>query len=100
MGRPVAVCGVCRARLCRTNPRAAPYPEIGVPSGRGVFARLAERNVGPAFQGELEIRSEEHTSELQSPDHLVCRLLLEKKNDTCRKFPQKVHRMEMQSTIS
>src|SRR5207244_12329724 len=27
-----------------------------------------------------EERSEEHTSELQSPDHLVCRLLLEKKN--------------------
>src|SRR5947208_12041523 len=27
------------------------------------------------------IRSEEHTSELQSPDHLVCRLLLEKKNN-------------------
>src|SRR5258708_39273003 len=26
-----------------------------------------------------ERRSEEHTSELQSPDHLVCRLLLEKK---------------------
>src|SRR5258708_9449570 len=28
------------------------------------------------------IRSEEHTSELQSPDHLVCRLLLEKKKNT------------------
>src|SRR5258708_24713594 len=28
------------------------------------------------------IRSEEHTSELQSPDHLVCRLLLEKKKYT------------------
>src|SRR5258708_19495006 len=28
------------------------------------------------------LRSEEHTSELQSPDHLVCRLLLEKKK-TC-----------------
>src|SRR5947208_6561236 len=28
------------------------------------------------------VRSEEHTSELQSPDHLVCRLLLEKKNVT------------------
>src|SRR5258708_29157337 len=27
-----------------------------------------------------DARSEEHTSELQSPDHLVCRLLLEKKN--------------------
>src|SRR5690348_18482905 len=30
--------------------------------------------------GELMKRSEEHTSELQSPVHLVCRLLLEKKN--------------------
>src|SRR5258708_26813033 len=29
-----------------------------------------------------QIRSEEHTSELQSPDHLVCRLLLEKKKNT------------------
>src|SRR5437660_6037321 len=28
-----------------------------------------------------ELRSEEHTSELQSRGHLVCRLLLEKKND-------------------
>src|SRR5258708_24556837 len=27
------------------------------------------------------LRSEEHTSELQSPDHLVCRLLLEKKKN-------------------
>src|SRR5438552_9684122 len=29
-------------------------------------------------------RSEEHTSELQSPDHLVCRLLLEKKKKSRR----------------
>src|SRR5207244_7636217 len=29
-------------------------------------------------------RSEEHTSELQSPDHLVCRLLLEKKKEAAR----------------
>src|SRR5258708_10306336 len=29
-------------------------------------------------------RSEEHTSELQSPDHLVCRLLLEKKKERYR----------------
>src|SRR5437870_9963037 len=36
-----------------------------------------ERNVWIAFNGE--IRSEEHTSELQSRGHLVCRLLLEKK---------------------
>src|SRR5258708_17923057 len=30
--------------------------------------------------GRRLIRSEEHTSELQSPDHLLCRLLREKKN--------------------
>src|SRR5258708_9589216 len=36
---------------------------------------------GPLVIGDTLIaRSEEHTSELQSPDHLVCRLLLEKKN--------------------
>src|SRR5258708_20133603 len=29
---------------------------------------------------KMKQRSEEHTSELQSPDHLVCRLLLAKKN--------------------
>src|SRR5258708_26556454 len=34
---------------------------------------VSERHAGDLF------RSEEHTSELQSPDHLVCRLLLEKK---------------------
>src|SRR5258708_29926197 len=34
--------------------------------------------------GRRIIRSEEHTSELQSPDHLVCRLLLEKKKCDCR----------------
>src|SRR5207244_9204209 len=33
----------------------------------------------PATHVFAEVRSEEHTSELQSPDHLVCRLLLEKK---------------------
>src|SRR5258708_21843535 len=31
----------------------------------------------------FDMRSEEHTSELQSPDHLVCRLLLEKKKNQC-----------------
>src|SRR5438552_4992651 len=33
------------------------------------------------------IRSEEHTSELQSPDHPVCRLLLEKKNYNVNRAP-------------
>src|SRR5256885_9186646 len=40
---------------------------------------------GRGLQGHLarEARSEEHTSELQSPCNLVCRLLLEKKNNSC-----------------
>src|SRR5438552_6066414 len=39
------------------------------------------RQFGPAWRKSAS-RSEEHTSELQSPDHLVCRLLLEKKKKT------------------
>src|SRR5258708_31383615 len=38
---------------------------------------------GRAAQDQVK-RSEEHTSELQSPDHLVCRLLLEKKKKNNR----------------
>src|SRR5437762_14061060 len=36
---------------------------------------------GPAGLIEMDVRSEEHTSELQSPMYLVCRLLLEKKKN-------------------
>src|SRR5437899_7434412 len=52
--------------------------------GRDRFLRQAgDRVLGvqPA-RGWLADRSEEHTSELQSLRHLVCRLLLEKKNTT------------------
>src|SRR5258708_23323510 len=43
-------------------------------------ARYAKpRPPGPRVALPPAWRSEEHTSELQSPDHLVCRLLLEKK---------------------
>src|SRR5438552_13445995 len=45
-------------------------------------ARLASLRTGRSTSdpsAAREMRSEEHTSELQSPDHLVCRLLLEKK---------------------
>src|SRR5207244_9426031 len=40
--------------------------------GRDLLSRIV-------FGVRDDARSEEHTSELQSPDHLVCRLLLEKK---------------------
>src|SRR5207244_12817709 len=43
-------------------------------------ALMPEIRVGcSTAAGSRSRRSEEHTSELQSPDHLVCRLLLEKK---------------------
>src|SRR5258708_22243006 len=41
--------------------------------------------------GPPKERSEEHTSELQSPDHLVCRLLLEKKRITTSAAPMPRH---------
>src|SRR5437764_4326040 len=44
-----------------------------------------ERSDGWYFVGIALIRSEEHTSELQSPMYLVCRLLLEKKNMKTRR---------------
>src|SRR5947208_10397348 len=53
-------------------------PETGLPDRRERFE---------------EERSEEHTSELQSPDHLVCRLLLEKKK---KKKNNKKHKKQMQ----
>src|SRR5438552_13873516 len=39
-------------------------------------------------------RSEEHTSELQSPDHLVCRLLLEKKKKKKKKNKNKTEHIK------
>src|SRR5687768_17630758 len=47
-----------------------------LPSADGLAVVVAEDEQVPR-------RSEEHTSELQSRLHLVCRLLLEKKNKTC-----------------
>src|SRR5947208_7953847 len=56
---------------------------IGESAGATWAQFLAITRDMPQFEGtganREELRSEEHTSELQSPDHLVCRLLLEKK---------------------
>src|SRR5688500_3830066 len=46
--------------------------------GRRVHLRRTSLETGAVREQEAEIRSEEHTSELQSPCNLVCRLLLEK----------------------
>src|SRR2546429_1836900 len=50
-------------------------------TGVGVARRFSMKPVGTEAATEMT-RSEEHTSELQSRLHLVCRLLLEKKNKT------------------
>src|SRR5258708_15399982 len=47
--------------------------------GRSPIAAATVRRHGLGQPRLRRKRSEEHTSELQSPDHLVCRLLLEKK---------------------
>src|SRR5690348_258455 len=48
-------------------------------AGEGAVTTGAEHVLAPR-DAKMRSRSEEHTSELQSPVHLVCRLLLEKKN--------------------
>src|SRR3712207_7540393 len=54
-------------------------PQEREPLDRGVARRAREgRRARP--RGGAALRSEEHTSELQSRQYLVCRLLLEKKN--------------------
>src|SRR5258708_21214666 len=62
-----------------------------VAAGRGWLGRYGEVRDVEEAEAQLtkrihaalgQTRSEEHTSELQSPDHLVCRLLLEKKKST------------------
>src|SRR5438876_4943068 len=50
----------------------------GMPTQRGSPSRPYWKSFDPRWTRSK--RSEEHTSELQSPVHLVCRLLLEKKN--------------------
>src|SRR5207244_6231567 len=47
------------------------------------------QSTGELRASKLTSRSEEHTSELQSPDHLVCRLLLEKKKQKSTKQENK-----------
>src|SRR5947208_1776422 len=47
-----------------------------------------KKKSGNPGTGEAGLRSEEHTSELQSPDHLVCRLLLEKKKHRHKDYNQ------------
>src|SRR5258708_21482313 len=87
-------------RSCATRPASSvvtrdrciwPLPSERLPSGflvrrtRRETVRIAWETIlstlllSTLSSFAVRMRSEEHTSELQSPDHLVCRLLLEKK---------------------
>src|SRR5258708_30997359 len=66
------------------------FDSVGGDLHRRAMAGILPKNLRDAIQRSIDhavqifwngirVRSEEHTSELQSPDHLVCRLLLEKK---------------------
>src|SRR3712207_8451979 len=70
--------------MIRRPPRSTLFPYttlfrslLAVASARRVSDLPAE--IVLLIDGEEELRSEEHTSELQSRQYLVCRLLLEKK---------------------
>src|SRR5438552_8250520 len=71
--------------MIRRPPRSTLFPYTtlfrshGDLGRRQLDERLRVEHVGPDHGCARLHRSEEHTSELQSPDHLVCRLLLEKK---------------------
>src|SRR2546422_6159461 len=69
--------------MIRRPPRSTLFPYTTLfrspPPPRGTGSGQALRPPGAAKGRHRERRSEEHTSELQSRLHLVCRLLLEKK---------------------
>src|SRR5258708_29151840 len=70
--------------MIRRPPRSTLFPYttlfrslfVGKVAGHLMHQREQRHHIAEQAQ-----RSEEHTSELQSPDHLVCRLLLEKKKN-------------------
>src|SRR2546430_10541589 len=78
--------------MIRRPPRSTLFPYTTLFRSR---VTLAPRDAVPtthsaALRSQIRPRSEEHTSELQSQSNLVCRLLLEKKNEQApsRHFPK------------
>src|SRR5258707_10499715 len=96
--------------MIRRPPRSTLFPYTTLfrsPGGVGVRHHLrAElavevRVVDDPVPARADTRSEEHTSELQSRQYLVCRLLLEKKKNTYRgRCPRACSRRSSGSTTS
>src|SRR5204863_5749264 len=70
--------------MIRRPPRSTLFPYTTLFRSVGTKRELRALTMKPLFRQHpvLVSRSEEHTSELQSRRDLVCRLLLEKKNNT------------------
>src|SRR5256885_11382331 len=84
--------------MIRRPPRSTLFPyttlfrSFGLLSVLGLCFSILSRPFSLAIAtGASPHRSEEHTSELQSPCNLVCRLLLEKKKNPYRQLPQCQH---------
>src|SRR5256885_5741227 len=80
--------------MIRRPPRSTLFPYTTLFRSLGISpASLMRSRPPPSIVGTAESsasvygRSEEHTSELQSPCNLVCRLLLEKKKSTTQRQP-------------
>src|SRR6266446_8904561 len=80
--RPPAALIDALVQLARVS-RPGLVVDLGCGTGisTGIWAPRAECVIGIEPLDEMRKRSEEHTSELQSPCNLVCRLLLEKKKN-------------------
>src|SRR5690554_7365999 len=66
--------------LFRSGQRSLPLHVSKYKGALWVASLEAHGICAPEAEAQIPCRSEEHTSELQSRPHLVCRLLLEKKN--------------------
>src|SRR5258708_15828493 len=67
--------------MIRRPPRSTLFPYTTLFRSPRCGSPKARRSSPAICWWRWTARSEEHTSELQSPDHLVCRLLLEKKKN-------------------
>src|SRR5437763_5300819 len=75
--------------------RSKAPPELRQHQRRNDQQQQDDREAGPVDDRLAVSRSEEHTSELQSPMYLVCRLLLEKKKKK-KKTPKKWNKKKKQ----
>src|SRR3712207_7017468 len=76
------------------TPRAGPAWSTR-PAKRAISPGLSLPSAPPVRSSTSRERSEEHTSELQSRQYLVCRLLLEKKKKTRIQNEQDNHRLRL-----